>query len=61
MIDYYADWDSEEYKATDRAIHYLYLARLFEKLYIKVNEYPDELEVQLAQDEINEIANEVGL
>jgi integrase len=61
MLLYLEKWASEAYEKSDKAIHFLYLAKLYEKLTEKVQAYTNEKEVTLSTEEMLNIAKEVGL
>ncbi|MBC2579866.1 site-specific integrase [Clostridium sp. DJ247] len=61
MIMYFEMWSNEKYDSNNKAIYFLYLSRLYEKMLTKVEAFPDEVELMLSKAEKEEISRIVGL
>lgn len=61
MLSYLDQWVKEPHENSDKAIHFLYLSKLYERLIENVEANPQQKEVTLTKEEMYFIAKAVGL
>lgn len=54
-------WANENIKTSDKAVHYLYISYLYEKLILKIKENPEVIEISIDENERKDIHTRVGM